>query len=166
LISIGIDPGKNGAIAVINTHGGASVYVTPTTGNEYDLAGMYGIINDIVNLSCDTYDVVRCVIEKTHTMPGQGVVSCHAIGYGAGLWHMLLYSQGISYRVVPASKWQKAVLADMPRHGRDEIKAASIVVAQRLYPDVSLVPTGCRTKHDGMADAICMAHYCRSIINA
>ena len=53
--------------------------------------------------------------------------------------------------------WKKVVLAHLPWKGN---KKASIDFCQQTYPNVSLLKTSrCRVPHDGLSDALCLAHY-------
>lgn len=153
MIYIGIDPGKHGAIAAI-TPTEIVVRPTPLIGKEYDIAEM----NKLLWFSSDP---CRAVIERVHAMPGQGRTSMLSIGYGCGLWHALLTSRGIGFRVVSAVTWQKTMLAGVNCADK---KRASILVATRLFPDVALRRSErSRVDDDGMADALLMADYCRQI---
>jgi crossover junction endodeoxyribonuclease RuvC len=148
---IGIDPGKHGAIAAI-TPTGLSVWPTPMIGKEYDIQVMSGLLGF-------SSEPCRAVIERVHAMPKQGRTSMLSIGYGAGLWHALLTVHHIGFSVVSAVTWQKMMLAGV---NCDDRKRASILVAKRLFPGVSLRRTdACRVDDDGMADALLMAEYAR-----
>lgn len=154
MVYIGIDPGKGGALARI-WWGGAAVEPVPLVGKEYDIRSM------LVMLYADYPASVRAVIERVHAMPKQGRTSMLSIGYGAGLWHALLTAKGIGFSVVSAVTWQKMMLAGV---NCDDRKRASILVAKRLFPGVSLRRTErCKVDDDGMADALLMAEYCRRI---
>jgi crossover junction endodeoxyribonuclease RuvC len=54
---------------------------------------------------------------------------------------------------VSPRKWKNEVLDS----GHD--KAGAISIVERIYPNVNLTPKGKRVPHDGMADAMCIAHY-------
>ena len=60
----------------------------------------------------------------------------------------------ISYQTIEPRKWKA-------EFGLNSDKAKSIDVARQLFPTATLVPKGCRTPHDGIAEALLMAEYCR-----
>lgn len=154
MVYIGIDPGKSGAVAAISPTE-VGVWPTPLIGREYNIQMMDGILR---------FPFAKrqvAVIERVHAMPSQGRTSMVSIGYGCGIWHALLTVREIGYQVVSAVTWQKMMLAGV---NCDDRKQASILVAKRLFPGVSLRRTeGCRVDDDGMSDALLMAEYCRRI---
>ena len=70
MIYIGIDPGKNGGIAVINDSDNS--VDTYTFSEERIVAEL--LIRYILKQDC------KCVLEKVNAMPGQGVVSMFNFG--------------------------------------------------------------------------------------
>lgn len=142
-VYIGIDPGKSGAMAVI---WGDNIHVIPfdeaAYSNKLARSGLRGV-NSV------------CCLERVGAMPGQGVVSMFRFGENFGFIRGLLQAFGIRYETVPPQKWKKEFSL-----GKD--KKASIEVAKRLFPDVSLRPTDrCKVDNDGMAEALLMAEYAR-----
>lgn len=143
---IGIDPGTSGAMAVIalDDDGGCAVKVMPFDRNDYVYATtlFWG-------------DDTRCVLERVHAMPKQGVSSSFSFGENFGWIQGVLYANRIPYELVLPQKWKRefGVTAD---------KNTAIEVARRLFPEVSLRRTDrCRKDDDGMAEALLMAEYCR-----
>lgn len=153
MIYVGIDPGKQGAVATIC---GDEVVIEPVPligKKEYDIHAMNAL------LPSGYHDECRAVIERVHAMPGQGRTSMLSIGYGCGIWHTLLTVSGIPFTVVSAVSWQKVILAGV---ARDDRKAASILVAKRLFPIIDLRRTqNCRVDDHNFADALLMAEFCR-----
>ena len=137
MIYIGIDPGKNGGLAVITE---TDAYAVPL--NRENLLYHIGI-----------HKGARCMVEKVGAMPGQGVVSMFTFGEGYGYIQGVLEANKIPYELVPPQKWKKefSITKD---------KNLSIDVAKRLFPDVNLKATPKSKKnHDGMAEALLMAEY-------
>ena len=92
-------------------------------------------------------------------MPGQGVRSTFSIGFGFGIWQGLLTALQMPFELVSPQRWQREMFAGV---NRDDTKAASALVAQRLRPDVDWRATPrCRKPHDGLTDAFCIAEYGR-----
>lgn len=141
---IGIDPGKSGALALIDDCG--KVAVTVFDEEEYC---------DILGAPWYSYENCIACLEHVGAMPGQGVTSMFSFGENFGFIQGLLKANGIPYELVRPQKWKKefSITKD---------KNTSIEVCKRLFPKVSLLPTErCRKDHDGMAEALLMAEYAR-----
>lgn len=141
-VYIGIDPGKKGGIAVVC---GKAVTASP-----YGDAELRKTLAEIHECRLEAV----CCLEKVGAMPGQGVASMFNFGQSYGYIRGVLETLGIPYQEVTPQKWKK-------HFGLTGDKAKSIEVCQRLFPDVQLVPPGCRKPHDGMAEALLMAEYAR-----
>lgn len=158
MIFIGIDVGKKGAIAFVRVEppeqARVEVYAQPLTGTKPDEQQMVNLLTKRHLPICHAY------IERAHAMPKQGSTSAVSFGTLYGMWLGMCAMADISCRVVSAVTWQKVMLAGESRS--DGTKAASIRVAKRMFPGVSLLPTDrCRTDSDGMADALLIAEYGR-----
>lgn len=137
---IGIDPGKKGALAVISDDG---IEVHP-----------YGMDTYLSVLNRHRDHAVVC-LEQVGARPGQGVTSMFTFGALYGWLQGVLSAYHIPYQLVSPLRWKRefSITAD---------KNSSIAVAQRLFPDVSLLATQkSRVPHDGMAEALLMAEYAR-----
>lgn len=159
MIYIGIDVGKKGAIAYVSSMEGAfsGVYPQPLIRGKWpDEQRMKEHLLEIRALS--DKPMFAC-IEKAQAMPKQGVTSMFSYGKLFGVWCGLLVMAGIPREEVPPRKWQNVMLSGVDK---SDTKAASILVARRLFPNVSLRPTPkCCKYSDGMADALNMAAYAR-----
>lgn len=137
---IGIDPGKDGALAVLSD--GGEVRVIPFDPEEYR------------NVLGAVYGPSRACLEHVGAMPGQGVTSMFSFGENFGYIKGLLEAFGISYELVRPQRWKK-------EFGISE-KNQSIEVCKRLFPGVPLLKNArCKKYHDGMAEALLMAEYAR-----
>ena len=143
MIYIGIDPGKNGALAFIEPEPtGASVHV-------FDASTYAEFLESTGGYQC------RCCLERVGAMPKQGVTSMFKFGENYGFIQGLLTAFRIPYELVTPQKWKKEfqITGD---------KNSSIAVCKRLFPGVSLRRTdNCKKDHDGMAEALLMAEYAR-----
>lgn len=104
MIFVGVDPGKNGAVAAVDAQGsvlGISRFVHAETEGRIAL-----IILDFV-AELDTDEIKAATIERVGAMPRQGVVSMFTFGrvYGEA-WAGLLASQCRTFAVTP-STWQR-----------------------------------------------------------
>lgn len=142
---IGIDPGKSGGIAYIDTEQGFS-----GTEPYSDKA----LIDLCSQASHGSHEVV-CCLEKVGAMPGQGVVSMFSFGQSVGYIKGVLESFRIPYQEITPQKWKR-------EFGLTSDKAKSAEICGRLFPDVTLLASPrCRKPHDGMAEALLMAEYAR-----
>ena len=142
MIYIGIDPGKNGGIALINDY----CELAYPFSEETLLDELEAIYNNFPT---------KCVVEKVGAMPHQGVVSMFNFGQNFGFIQGVLKAYDIPFELVPPQKWKKefSITSD---------KNTSIEVAKRLFPKVCLKATSrCKKDHDGMAEALLMAEYAR-----
>ena len=160
---IGIDPGFDGGMAVVDTHGNLmGLYDTPTlevsggskTKRRYNLPAMVAILSRYQKRD----GVIRVALEDVHSMPKQGVASSFVFGRGLGVWEGILAALQIPVHMISPQKWKKAMMDGM---GKD--KDASRVRALELCPAAI---TGLNLKkHHGRADALLMALYLRQIEN-
>ena len=146
-IFIGIDPGKSGGIAFIDTEGGYCYT------EQYSDKSLIDLCRDESWRGCT--DHIMCCLEKVGARPGQGVVSMFSFGQSVGYIKGVLESFRIPYQEITPQKWKK-------EFGLNSDKAASAEVCRKLFPDVSLLATPrCKKPHDGMAEALLMAEYAR-----
>lgn len=138
---IGIDPGKDGALAWIADDGATGSIPFSETGYATALYQLKG--------------KAKAVLERAAARPGQGTVSMFSFGENYGFIRGLLEANNIPYEIVHPQKWKKefSVTAD---------KNTSIKAAQRLFPNVDLRKNDrCTKPHDGTAEALLMAEYAR-----
>lgn len=143
MIYIGIDPGKDGAMAML-FDGSREADIWPFSPESYKTV-------------CETYGryPAKCCLERVGAMPGQGVTSMFKLGENFGFIQGLLTAYSIPYELVTPQKWKREfqITGD---------KNSSVAVCKRLFPGVSLRRTdGCKKDHDGMAEALLMAEYAR-----
>lgn len=140
MIYLGIDPGKDGAMAIIRQDG---VQIIPFDESDYAEA-----VNALRGHR------VICCLERVGAMPGQGVTSMFTFGENYGFIRGLLAVNKIPYERVTPQKWKK----EFGISGKNE----SVAVCMSLFPHVGLFRTPkCRKQHDGMAEALLMAEYAR-----
>lgn len=145
-VSIGIDPGKTGAIAVMDDDGILCL--------EQFNVDKYVDVLSYVGKSTSAKDIKVC-LEKVGAMPGQGVVSMFNFGHNLGVIEGILSALRIPYQLVPPQTWKKefSLTGD---------KAKSIEVCKKLFPWVDLRATErSRKPSDGLAEALLMAEYAR-----
>lgn len=148
MLIVGIDPGQSGGVAwfctVSNQYGATPM---PQTRRQ-----LFCLLRDLQT----DYGNMKAVVEAVHSMPKQGVASTFKFGKGYGEILGILAALGAELAEPTPQAWKAKILA-----GTDKSKDAAIQRAENLYPDIELVPKGCRKAHDGMADAVCLMHYGR-----
>lgn len=141
---IGIDPGKNGAIAFI-----------PTDGKPWTVSFKDSTDKDI----CDAVDEAvvfaisenveaMAMIEQVASSPQMGVKSAFTFGEGFGKLIMLMTAYKLSFERVRPLKWQTALGC---KTGGD--KNITKRKAQELFPEIKITHAN--------ADALLIAEYCR-----
>lgn len=131
---IGIDPGKSGGIAWLQD-GICSASKMPDT--EKDVHSLFR------RIGCGP-----CIIEKVHSMPGQGVKSMFTFGQNYGFLRGCLISMGVSFDEITPQTWQKA-LGCWSKGNKNITKAK----AQQLYPSMTIT--------HATADALLILEYLR-----
>jgi len=142
MITIGIDPGKNGGIAVIDEKGDAYADKMPETLQDlFELLNSYSVGYDG---NC------RAFIEQVHSSPQMGVKSAFTFGNGFGHLEMALTACGIPFERIRPQAWQKA-LGCMTKGDKNVSKRR----AQELFPTLKITHS--------TADALLIAEYGRRI---
>ena len=149
---IGIDPGAKGALAVVQKGDVAKMLIGVY---PFSLESYRTVLADLKKSGED----LLAAVEDVHAMPKQGVTSMFNFGVGFGFIQGVLSAFGIPFELVRPQKWKKEFsISD---------KNESIAVCQRLFPDMSLLPSErCRVPSDGMAEALLMAEYARRKMGA
>ena len=149
MILVAIDPGLSGGLAI---HRGVDiqVYRMPVCdapggrkGRRIDVERLRALLAPLVHQGA------LAVIESQQAMPRQGVASTFKTGMGYGLLLGVLGGLGLEVLEVNPRKWKQI----LPKEKRGE-KQHTIELVGRVFPDVSLIPRGCRVPHDGIADAL------------
>jgi crossover junction endodeoxyribonuclease RuvC len=137
---IGIDPGASGGISAIRWDGAVHLAIKmPET--DLDLLEVFEMLRS-------QYDEAFALIERVHSMPGQGVASSFSFGEGYGKLQMALCAAKIPYERIQPAKWQKA-LGCLTKGDKNVSKRK----AQELFPNTKMT--------HAIADAILIAEYAR-----
>ena len=152
-ISIGIDPGLDGAI-IIRNDGEISIHDTPTLTiqngkKKKRLCDAYGMAHI---LKAYTGEDVHVALEKVHSMPGQGVASMFSMGEGFGIWKGLIAMSGFKITLIPPQTWKKKMMNGMGKE-KDAARLRALELFPGLYEELKL------KKHHGRADALLISEY-------
>lgn len=148
----GIDPGKHGAIVIVDGNNVVAQWLMPTIGTEIDHHALDSIFHDLAAYECPV------VLERVHSMPGQGVSSTFKFGMGYGCLLQLLASHKITHSLVLPSRWTKEMHTNID--SKIEPKKRSLIAVQREFPNHSFLATPrSKVPHSGLVDAALLALY-------
>lgn len=165
---LGIDPGLDGAFALIRDNGAVEdIWDMPTlelggkkaTKRDYDEHGIASRLRLIAP------HIAIAGVERLGAFPGARerqtlgsvATSNFRLGLCAGILRGQLAALGIRFELVAPQSWKAALMKGMPKE-----KSASILRAKQLFPDAAGMLT--RKKDDGRADAILIAEYVRRML--
>lgn len=155
----GIDPGKRGAIARLRDDGSLrGVWLMPARADGWvDIRAVASLLFRDAPVGSAHY-----ALEAIETRPKQGIASTARAhrDWGKIAGALEMHGVEVGLRHYPRSQAWKALLS-APRD-----KAAAIALALELHPEAVLIPPGGRKPHDGMGDAIIIAHWCRRVHGA
>lgn len=144
----GIDPGKDGAMAILGYR--KTPIIVP-----FDVTLYSSWLREFDPGATEQVIEAFCVVEHVNAMPGQGVTSCFSFGQNFGFILGLLTAFRIPYELVRPQKWKKEFSCTSDKN-------TSIEVAQRLFPGVDLRRTPkCTKPHDGVCEALLLAEFAR-----
>lgn len=153
MLTLGIDPGLGGALALYDTASGdVRVWDVPThtvrrgktDKRRLDAVGLAGLVRAIASL-----DVSVALIEDVGGMPGQSAPAAFTFGHVAGALEMCLLSHGVSVRKISPRAWKAALGV---RGDKDDSRAK----ASELLP--AFAHRWARKKDDGRAEAALLAY--------
>jgi len=162
---IGVDPGKSGAVAVIDDTQ-CVIYLEdmPVVGSNFVPAALRDLFLSFLPIPASPVSEIPLgfvplltVVEKQQVFPKQGAVSAFSTGEGFGLIIGILTTLNWSFIVVRPTAWQRELAVS-----GEDTKAASINRAYSLFPTTNL-KRGIRIKKDdhNRSDALLMAEFAR-----
>ena len=156
---VGVDPGKTGAIAIINQDNSIKIHDMPLTPEDRIDGAL--LCNVLESTHLDSF----CYIERSQAMPGQGIVSMFKYGVTYGIILAALQISTMAFQEIQPQKWKKEF--NLIKKEKEE----SVNVAIQLFPEYKDLFQRAN-KHDpdkyiylhGRADAILIAEYCRRTV--
>lgn len=146
MLTIGIDPGLSGALAVVDADGKIELLADLPVIRDRSLAWIDGGAMQSLLLDAMRGRQCRAVIERVSAMPRQGIASAFTFGVGFGSILAMLQTLRLPIELVTAATWKLAL-------GLGKDKRASIDKARLLFPTADLT----LAKHDGRAEALLIA---------
>ncbi|PCI96649.1 MAG: hypothetical protein COB15_09685 [Flavobacteriales bacterium] len=172
MIHVGIDPGADGAIGVIDAHL-TTATVFPKISGKFDAHQLNICIERIL----EEDDYIHFILEKPGIIFGVGKSSMAKLYKNCGLIEGILIGNNCRYTLVPPKEWQKEMWQGVDTirksttkrkkdgtkaQGAVDTKAMSLMAAKRLWPSMDFRKSErATTPHDGIVDALLMAEYSR-----
>lgn len=144
---VAVDPGIQGGLACLSRPGESWGVRLPYDGNRLDVAAL-------LSLMPPTEQVSLVVLEVLGFRPNQSVQSCKTQCINWGRLRGALEARGYLIVEVTPQTWKAVVLKDT-----DKDKEAAIKFCELYYPEIDLIPGRCKVPQDGIADAVCIAHW-------
>lgn len=139
---LGIDPGKEGALALLKDTDGSVVSL-------FDMPSNLVATADLIRL---LPSVSRAAIEQPFPGGKMGKPSCMSFGMGIGELRGILAAFGIPLVMVKPQDWQRAYGVTGKSRGNDSINQCL-----KIYPDAPLLADGKRW--DGRSDSLLIARW-------
>lgn len=155
---IGVDPGKNGGLAVLDEHGNIrQLEIMPTIADQIDAGRIADLIRSL-GPACRIY------IEHSSAISGvRHSGSTFSFGRNFGVLLGIVGTLGCVYSLVKPKAWQKEVWQGTAE--RLDPKERSLLAASRLFPQEKFLATErCKKPHDGLVDALLLAEYGRRMM--
>jgi len=182
MYTVGIDPGKTGAVTIIDENGNVKQkHVIPLIAKEFDIREFSCLLDDSYRWDRWMYHVF---IEDVHAIYGAAAGSTFTFGFICGAIRGVVTSLGFMFTLVQPKVWQKEIYQGIPeirkpsiiiktgkkagqsRRGARDTKAMSLLAAKRLFPNTDFRKnTHCKIPHDGIVDALLIAEYGRRLLN-
>lgn len=149
----GIDPGKKGGIAKLDGDGNL-IFGVPMPARPDGWLYVRRAAQLLVK--SNPAGSAHYAIEKAQSMPKQSssATARYMTDYGKLCAILELWPE-VPHRHYPRPQHWKVIL------GGGTNKQAAINFVKQRHPDFNLVQPRARTPHNGIADAICIAHWCR-----
>lgn len=147
---MGIDPGAKGGFAVIDD-----------SGKLIDYWRNSDKLHEIESLIVKHLPYTAVALEKATTMGyvqhgrRQSISSMFSYGVGYGKLLALLTLSNVEFYEVEAVSWQAVILGS----NKGDTKSRVIQKCKKWHPEETFIPKGCRVIHEGVTDAVALAHF-------
>ena len=171
-IHVGIDPGKEGAIAfhqngtwrvedcplvetkTVRRKNKKTGKITETVKKESSPLLMTTLFQDALTEAGRSNPKFVVYIEKVGAMPGQGVTSMFSFGRNFGQWEGVIAALRCEVHYVTPRRWKKEMLADMPK-GKESGRMRALQRFPYLASSLKF------KKNHGRAEALLIGEYGR-----
>jgi len=153
---LGIDPGNNGGIAIISERGLEFTLSMPSVLGKQENTGVLDIFISLRNvLMSKNLRVGICAIETTNNAYLGSKKSLLSQGRNIGVLQGVALSFGWKVSLVEGKEWGKS----LPAIAKNKDYALKRKWRKERNCAIVLERYGFQTSHDGIADAILIAHY-------
>lgn len=160
-IIIGIDPGDRGAMVALDEDGRLVGSMTADDRGGRDGYYLDGDPDPLIIagwIRGYTLTGVLRVVLETPFAPGRiGTANAITIGRRWGITYAAVRASKAPLVTVTPAKWSADLFGGRKGADAKEKKAVAVRLVRERIPDLELVLPGCRTPHDGLADAACLA---------
>jgi len=170
---IGVDIGKNGAIAKLTEDNQLTYHALPQTGGQISLKGIVDIFEEVeIWLKSDKDNHLLVGLEDVHSIFGSSAKSNFQFGRALGIIEGIVSHARMSFVMVQPKTWQKFSFLGVPEvrknvtstsKGSVDTKAMALIASQRLFPTQTFLATSrSRVPHDGIVDATLITYYLKN----
>lgn len=141
VICLGIDPGKKGAVALIDENeeivyftktNRPVIYDAPVIDKNISPNLINKIIGEIRRQFNNEYLIIGC-LEQVATMPSDGHSGAFTFGRGYGYWEMAMICHGIRFFNPRPTKWQTEIFGRTIGKNKDSSRAVAI----KRWPNIA-----------------------------
>lgn len=158
MIILGIDPGANGGLALLNSDTlQLELHTVPKVKSKVDYREYSKLLIELVNRAD------KVVVEEVHSIYGMSAKSNFEFGFINGFLVGAVNSQNVSYNLIQPKQWQKKVwnTRDIVKkaNNKTDTKATSLLASKRIFNNESFLATSrSKVPHDGLVDAALIAY--------
>jgi hypothetical protein len=163
---LGIDPGTNGALVLLDLHGNIKAHhimplIYKKVATKKHEVGYLDLktLNQMLK-SLNSEGVEKSFLEYVSARPGEGTSS--SFKFGGMFWatQALLVANNMSYKLITPASWCACMHEGISRDL--EAKKRSQIAFKNLFHGVDFKRTqSCESNHDGLVDAALIAEYGR-----
>lgn len=153
LLTIGIDPGLSGALAILNQAGEIVALADLPVIRDRSLAWIDASRMQSLILGALEGRRAGAIVERVSSMPGQGIASAFQFGVGFGSVLGVLQALHLPIVLVTPAVWKHS-------YGLGKDKKAALHKARLLHPMAELH----LAKHHGRGEALLIAGYALSLM--
>jgi len=161
---LGIDPGRQGSMVLLDTQGVIEQHVMPTIGKVLDERA----ISEIIRKMYAKHIGLHVYLEEVHAIFGSSAKATFSFGDTCGFLRGVVTAFGIPYSKVQPKTWQAKMFEGIPKQWkvgkvkRVDTKRMALLASKRLFPDFNNLATErCTKPHDGLIDALLIAEFGR-----
>lgn len=148
---LGIDPGAQGALALLDVEGNVLDLRDLPYNKKAKFVDLFEL-KSYLNSLLQNYETIHCFHEDCQYTPAIKGSGAFTFGKNVGASETLLVALGIPYQLVKPQKWKK----HFSLIGKE--KSDSIILAKQMFPDFE---NFLLKSKDGRAEALLIAEYCR-----